>query len=176
MLEKFLPRQDFSSYEDFKENYKVNIPEDFNFGFDIVDEWARTEPEKQALLWCNDHGEEKRFSFSDISRLSNQTANFFRSLGIRKGDRVLLILRRRYEYWICATALHKLGAVLIPATLQLTVKDIVYRCNAAHVSLIVCVKDDFVISQVNGSIPKCDVVPQRVVVAGTSEGYLSLHG
>jgi acetyl-CoA synthetase len=114
LLDRYLPRIEFNSYEDFKENYKVNIPENFNFGFDIVDEWAKKEPEKNALVWCNDHGEEKKFTFNDISKLSNRTANYFKSIGIKKGTVVMLILRRRWEYWICATALHKIGAILIP--------------------------------------------------------------
>ncbi len=173
MLERFLPRQEFSSYEDFKQNYSLTIPEDFNFGYDIVDQWAREEPEKRALVWCNDHGEERVFTFTDISRLSSQAAHFFASQGIKKGSRVLLILRRRYEYWICATALCKLGAVVIPATLQLTTKDIVYRVNAANVSMIVCVDDDFVVSQVNAALPGCDHTPLRTIVAGRREGYLN---
>ena len=131
LLDKYLPRIDFDSYEDFKANYRVNIPDDFNFGFDIVDEWAKQEPDKLALVWCNDHDEERRFTFTDIKKLSNQAANYFVSLGIQKGDVVMMILRRRWEYWICAVALHKIGATLIPGTLQLTTKDIVYRGNAA---------------------------------------------
>ena len=151
LLNKFLPRIEFDSYEDFKANYKVTIPEDFNFGFDVVDEWAKEDKSKKALVWCNDHGEEKIFTFSDISRLSNKTANYFKSLGIKKGDVVMLILRRRWEYWVCATALHKLGAVLIPGTLQLTKKDIVYRGNAAGIKTFICINDDFVISQVEAA-------------------------
>ena len=84
ILKKYCPRIEFDSYEDFYENFKINVPEDFNFGYDVVDEWARVEPEKRALLWCNDAGEERRFTFTDISRLSNKTANAFKKLG--KGE------------------------------------------------------------------------------------------
>ena len=120
LLEKYLPRIEFDSYEDLKNNYRVNEPEDFNFGWDIVDGWAKEDVNKRALVWCDDHGGEKTLTFSEISRLSNKTVHFLKSLGIKKGDRVMLILRRRWEYWVCAPALHKLGAVLIPANLQLT--------------------------------------------------------
>ena len=87
LLNRFLPRMEFDSYEDFKENYKVNVPEDFNFGFDIVDAWAGQEPDKKALVWVNDHGEEKTFTFTDIKRLSNQAANFFSEPRHPKGRR-----------------------------------------------------------------------------------------
>ena len=147
LLKKFLPRIEFDSYEDFKANYTVNVPENFNFGFDVVDAWAEEEPEKKALVWCDEEDNEKIFTFTDIKRLSNKAANFFKSLGVKKGSVVMLILRRRWEYWVCATALHKLGAILIPGTLQLTKKDIVYRGNAAQVCAVVCVNDPFVIAQ-----------------------------
>lgn len=173
LLERFLPRMEFDSYEDFKENYKVNVPEHFNFGFDIVDAWAKEEPDKMALVWCDDHDEEKRFTFSDVSRLSNQAANFFAGLGIKKGMVVLLILRRRWEYWVCATALHKLGAVLIPGSLQLTKKDIAYRANAAKISAIVCVDDPFVIEQVEEAEPEAETLRHKILVGTQREGWLS---
>ena len=173
LLDRFLPRQDFASYEDFKQNYTLTIPEDFNFGYDIVDAWAAEEDSKPALVWCDDHGGEKRLSFGDISRLSNRAANFFRSLGIRKGDTVMLILRRRWEYWITATALHKLGAVIIPASLQLTVKDIVYRANSASVKLICAVDDPFVTAQVEGAEPDCTSLLGKVLAAGKRDGWIS---
>ena len=171
LLHRFLPRTEFDSYEDFKANYKVNIPEDFNFGFDVVDAWAEADKNKKALVWCNDHGEEKTFTFSDISRLSNKTANYFRSLGIKKGDVVMMILRRRWEYWICATALHKVGAVLIPGSLQLTKKDIVYRGNSAEVKAIICVNDDFVINQVEASEKEIPTLENKIVVGEPRDGW-----
>lgn len=171
LLHRFLPRTEFDSYEDFKANYKVNIPENFNFGFDVVDAWAEADKNKKALVWCNDHGEEKTFTFSDISRLSNKTANYFRSLGIKKGDVVMMILRRRWEYWICATALHKVGAVLIPASLQLTKKDIVYRGNSAEVKAIICVNDDFVINQVEASEKEIPTLENKIVVGEPRDGW-----
>ncbi|MDR1892372.1 MAG: AMP-binding protein [Oscillospiraceae bacterium] len=173
MLERFLPKQNFDSYEDFKQNYRVVVPENFNFGFDIVDEWAKREDNKPALVWCDDRGGERRFSFGDISRLSNKTANLFRSLGVKKGDVVLCVLRRRFEYWITAAALCKLGAVIIPASLQLTAKDIAYRVNAAKIKYLVCVNDDFVVSQAEAALPHCPTLEGKIMVAGTREGWLS---
>ena len=175
LLKKFLPRIEFDSYEDFKANYKVNVPEDFNFGFDVVDAWADAEPEKKALVWCDEEDDEKIFTFTDIKRLSNKAANFFKSLGVKKGSVVMLILRRRWEYWVCATALHKLGAVLIPGTLQLTKKDIVYRGNAAKVCAVVCVNDPFVISQVEAAEGDIPTLKNKILVVERREGWLDLN-
>ena len=171
LLDRFLPRIEFDSYEDFKKNYKVNVPENFNFGFDIVDEWAKQDENKKALVWCNDHDEEKIFTFKDISLLSNKTANYFRSIGIGKGDVVMMILRRRWEYWICAVALHKLGAILIPGTLQFAKKDIVYRANASHAKAIICVNDDYVIGQVERSLPDSPTIEHHIVVGEKRDGW-----
>ena len=166
MLERFLERTEFSSYEDFYQNYKLKIPESFNFGFDIVDAWAEAEPSKRALVWCDDFGDERTFTFGDISRSSNKAANFFKSLGIKKGSKVLLILRRRWEYWVCAVALHKLGAILIPATIQLTTKDIIYRTNAALVDAMICVDDPFVVEQTEKAMPQSPTVKHLILVGG----------
>ncbi|MDP4132951.1 MAG: AMP-binding protein [Bacillota bacterium] len=176
MLEKFLPRIEFDSYEDFKANYKVNIPENFNFGYDIVDAWADSEPDKKALVWCDDHGNEKTFTFSDIKKLSNKTANFFKSLGIGKGSVVLLILRRRWEYWVCATALTKIGAIIIPGSLQLTKKDIAYRAVAANIETIVCVDDEFVITQTLAAKKEADCIKNLIIVDNLEkEGFLNFN-
>lgn len=175
LLDRFLPHIEFDSYEDFKANYKVNVPENFNFGFDIVDAWADSEPEKKALVWCDDHDHERIFTFTDIKKLSNRAANFFRSIGIRKGTVVMLILRRRWEYWVCATALHKLGAILIPGSLQLTKKDIVYRGNSASVQTIVCVNDPFVIEQIETAEGDVPSLQHKVMVVDHREGWLTLN-
>ncbi len=176
LIKQFCPRLDFDSYEDFVKNYTVNVPEDFNFGFDVVDYWAEHEPDKRALLYTNDTGVMETYTFADIKRLSDKTANVFRSLGIGKGDVVMLILKQRVEAWTCITALCKLGAVCIPATYQLTPKDIVYRCNAADVKMIVCVGDDVVIDHVAGSVDKCETL-QTVCTVGDChhEGFLDFR-
>ena len=174
-MKKFLPRIEFDSYEDFKDNYTVNMPKDFNFGFDVVDAWAQAEPEKRALVWCDDHGEEKTITFSEMSKLSNKAANFFKSRGVKKGSVVMLVLRRRWEYWVCATALHKLGAILIPGSLQLTKKDIIYRGNSAKICMVICVDDDFVISQVEAAEGEIDSLASKIIVAGERDGWQNLN-
>ena len=171
MLMHYLSKIDFDSYEDFRANYSVNVPDSFNFGFDIVDGWANAEPDKKALVWCDDHDGEMTLTFSDISRLSSKTANYFKSLGIRKGSRVLLMLRRRWEYWVCAVALHKIGAVLIPATLQLTKKDIIYRTTAANVEAIVGIDDAFVTEQVELAMPQSPTVKNLIIVGSKRDGW-----
>ena len=127
MVERFLAKTNFASQEDFIKNLKINVPENFNFGYDVVDAWAEEEPDKKALCWTNDHGEHIDFTFADLKRYTDQTASYFQSLGIGHGDMVMLILKRRYEFWFSIIALHKLGAVVIPATHLLTKKDIVYH-------------------------------------------------
>lgn len=175
LLDRYLPRIDFESYEDFKENYTVKVPDNFNFGYDVVDAWAQLEPEKKALVWCDDHGNEKTMTFTDIMKQSNQVANMLKEKGVRKGSVVMLILRRRWEYWICATAIHKLGAVLIPGTLQLTTKDIVYRANAAKIHTIICVDDPFVTEQVEDALDKCPTIQNHFIAATPKAGWLYLN-
>lgn len=172
MLEKFLPRDDFRSYEDFKANYRVTIPENFNFAYDVIDEWARTNPNKQAMTWCNDHNEEHFFSFADMKQLSDKAANSFSSLGIEQGDVVMLILKRRWEYWVSTLALQKIGAISIPATAQLTKKDIAYRNNAASVKMIVAVADEEIIHAVEEALPESPTVLQKALVGEAREGWI----
>ena len=173
LLNTFCPRIDFDSYEDFAENFRIDVPENFNFAYDVVDEWARVEPDKRALLWCDDHNNERSFTFADISRLSNRMANSFSAMGIGKGDVVMCILRRRWEYWVTAVALCKIGATIIPATLQLTKKDIVYRAQSAHVKAMVCVDDDYVCGEVEKALPEAPSIENIIVAGGVREGWIS---
>ena len=166
MIEKYLEKSEFSSYEDFIRNYKLKIPEDFNFGFDIVDEWAKIQPEKKALVWCDDNGGERVFTFEEMSRRSNQVANMLVRAGIKKGDMVLLVLRQRYEYWFTAVALHKIGAVLIPGSFQFTENDVSYRVGAADVKLIIAVDDaGGLIKQIDGGLADFPNVKKYIVDA-----------
>ena len=155
MLEKFLEKVSFESYEDFMQNFKINVPENFNFGYDVVDAWAEKEPNKKALLWTNDQGEVIQFTFADIKRESDKTASFFAAQGIGRGDMVMLILKRHYQFWFSIVALHKLGATVIPATHLLTEKDIIYRCEKANIKAIVATGDEIVVNHIQKSLPKC---------------------
>lgn len=172
MLEKFLPRIKFDSYEDFKTNYKVNIPENFNFAYDVMDEWANIAPDKAALVWCNDNGDEKIFSFKDLKRLSDKAANLFKAQGINKGDVVMMLLKRRWHFWVITLALEKIGAISVPATVQLTKKDIVYRSNAASVKMIVSVDDHEVLTFIEEAMDESPTVKCKAVVGAAREGWL----
>ncbi|MDR2194322.1 MAG: AMP-binding protein [Treponema sp.] len=141
VLNRFVKQQEFASYEDFYENFSVNIPDNFNFAFDVMDVLAREKPHERALVWCDERGAEDSFSYQDLMYLSNQAAAVLCGAGIGKGDPVMLILKRRWEYWIILLALHKIGAIAIPATHLLTAKDIVYRCKAASVVSIISVDE-----------------------------------
>lgn len=134
-------REDFFSLEDAQKNYKLTYDNDFNFAYDVVDELGRTKPDKLAMLWVSAEGEEKRFTFRDMMLCSNKAANYFKYMGIRKGDKVLLVLKRSYFFWICILALHKIGAIAIQATNMLKAKDYVYRCNAADIKAVVMTGD-----------------------------------
>jgi len=149
LLDKYLPGTEFESYEDFYKNYTVKIPENFNFAFDVVDVLAREKPDERALQWCDEKGAQASFTFAEIKNLTNKAANVLDKAGIKKGDPVMVILKRRWEYWPILLALHKLGAVAIPATHLLTTKDIVYRCNAADIKGIICVDDHELMLRIN---------------------------
>ncbi len=143
----------------------------FNFGFDIVDGIAEKYPDKLAMLHVDKHKEERRFTFKDIKRASNQCANYFTSLGIKRGDRVMLVLKRHYQFWFCMVALHKMGAVAIPATNQLKEHDFEYRYNAAGVSAIICTADGDTADIAQRAAEKCDCVKNLVMVGGQRDGW-----
>ncbi|MDR0411208.1 MAG: AMP-binding protein [Treponema sp.] len=142
LLERFVQRMDFDSYEDLYANFSVTIPPTFNFAYDVVDELAKEKPDEPALVWCDENGGEASLTYAEISALSSQAAHTFTKAGIHKGSPVMLILKRRFEYWPILLGLHKIGAIAIPATHLLTAKDIVYRCKAADIEGIVCVDED----------------------------------
>ena len=164
MLERFVEKTCFTSQEDFVNNLKIKAPENFNFGYDVVDAWAKEEPNKRAICWTNDKGEHIDFSYADLKEKTDKTAAYFQSLGIGKGDMVMLILKRRYEFWYSIIALHKLGAVVIPATHLLTEKDIIYRCEAADIKAIVAVGETVVLDHIKNALPKCPSVKSVISV------------
>jgi acetyl-CoA synthetase len=176
MLELFLKKTSFESQEDFIKNLDIKVPDNFNFGYDVVDEWARIAPEKVALCWTNDKGEHIDFTFDRLKEMTDRTASYFQSLGIGKGDMVMLILKRRYEFWFSIIALHKLGAVVIPATHLLTKKDIVYRDNAASIKMIVCAGEEVIIKHIVDAMPESPTVEKLVSVGPVvPEGFDDFH-
>ena len=175
MLERFLPISQHETYEDFRRQYRIIVPEYFNFGYDVVDEFAATEPDKRALVWCDESGESRTFTFAEIKLYSDRIASHLSALGIRKGDAVMLILRRRYEFWFCQVALLKLGAVAIPATHLLTQRDLIYRNNAADVKMIIAVDDERVLQHVDDAQPGSPTLQHKIILRGTREGWLSLE-
>ncbi|MBQ6033792.1 MAG: AMP-binding protein [Prevotella sp.] len=148
MVERFLKQTHFESVEDYNKHLEFIIPENFNFAYDVVDAWAEEQPDKLALLWTNDQGMERRFTFGEMKELTDKAAAYFLSIGIRKGDMVMIILKRHYEFWLTMMGLSKIGAVAIPATHMLTTHDIVYRNNRAGVKAIICVGETYVLHQV----------------------------
>ena len=166
LLDNYLNATEFKDYEDFKQNARIRVPDDFNFGFDVADEYARIAPEKRALVWCNQKGEEKILTFSDLKKLSDKMCGVITSYGVERGDFVMSMLNRRWEYWVLAVACCKLGVVLIPATHMLTPKDVAYRCNEAGVKLIFTTNEEDVYEHIALALPDCK----------TLKGVLSVDG
>ena len=164
MIERFLKKTCFTSMQDFRENLEIIVPENFNFGYDVVDAWAQEAPEKRALIWTNDHGVHREFNFAELKEATDRTASYFQSLGIGRGDKVMLILKRRYEFWYSIIALHKLGAIAIPATHLLTKKDIVYRCNAAGIKVIVAAGEKVILDHITAALPESPTMEHVVSI------------
>ena len=173
LLHKFLEKTEFESYEDFHDNFKIKVPENFNFSYDVVDVIARETPDKLALVWCDDSGAEKFMTFSDMKRMSDKAANFFKSVGIKKGDAVMMALKGRYEWWYVMVALHRIGAIAIPATHMLTSKDIVYRIGLANIKMIIVANEKSLINYVDIAQKECPtVLTLKAVVGGKYDGWL----
>ena len=168
--------REFTSFEDFKKHCRLKTKPDFNFAYDIVDKYATDFPGKRALVWINDEGEEKTFTFDDISRESKRAAYWLASKGIKKGDTVMLVLRRRYEWWILMPALHRIGAIVIPATDQLLESDIEYRTNAADVKMIISYDNPIIQGEIEKSMPNSKTVQYLVTVGKEKrDGWISFH-
>ena len=176
ILNKFLSRIDYESYEDLYKNFKISIPDNFNFAYDVVDEYAKTEPKREALVWCDDNDESHIFTFKDLSLASQRTANFLVEQGIQKGDRVMLILRRRYEFWFFLLALHRIGAIAIPATNMLAAEDLEYRFKAAEVKMVVTYDEPALQKEVDEAKSKCPSVEKLVTVGQTArQNWISFY-
>ena len=152
--------------------FELSVPDDFNFAYDVVDRIAEREPGRRAMFWCNEAGREMTITFGDFKERSDACASYFRSLGIGKGHRVMLILKRHYQFWYAILALHKLGAVAIPATNQLQVKDIVYRLQAADISAVVCTPDGSIAEFVDQAVAEFGRPVTRVMVRESRGDWL----
>ncbi|MEI6102013.1 MAG: AMP-binding protein, partial [Eubacteriales bacterium] len=172
MFEKYVAG-DFQSYTDFKERFAIQVPEHFNFAYDVVDELAATKPDKPALLWTSDKGGEKKITFAQLKEYSDRAASMLTSIGIEKGDPVMVILKRHWEFWVVIMALHKIGAIAIPATHLLTKKDLVYRNNAADVKMIICTSDDEIKEQVEVCENECPTLKYKMLVHESRPGWLN---
>lgn len=168
--------REFKDYDDFSKHCRLKAPEDFNFAYDIIDRYAKEAPEKKALVWIDDNSDEaKVFTFTDISRESKRAAYWLSLKGIKKGDTVMLVLRRRYEWWILMPALHRIGAIVIPATDQLLQADIEYRTNAADVKMIISYDNPHILEEIEKAMPKSPTVKYLVTVGLQREGWISFH-
>ena len=172
LLDRFLVKTAFTSYEDFRDHFALRVPERFNFAFDVVDVYAREAPEKRALVWCNDAGEDRTFTFADMKAASDRAAGFFKALGIGKGDRVMLVLKGRYEFWFCMLALHKLGAAAIPATHMMKTHDIVYRIERATIRMVVAANDAELAGYIDAAQAETgSILTTKVLVGGARPGW-----
>jgi acetyl-CoA synthetase len=175
LLSRFLARTEFASYEEFFAQYRVDVPEGFNFAYDVVDELAARSPEARALVWCDPAGREASFTFAEVKAWSDRAANLFAAAGVGKGDAVMLVLKRRVEFWFALLGLHKLGAVAIPATHLLRAKDIVYRVDAADVRMIVSVDEPEIVAQIEAATVHTPGLRAKALVGGRRDGWLDFR-
>lgn len=151
----------------------VTIPDNYNFGYDVIDEIARLDPERRAMVWVNEAGEEHIFTYTDLMKKSNQTANMLLAHGVKKGDKVLSVLKRHYQFWFLTIALCKIGAVIIPATNQLMKKDYTYRFNAADVKYVVATAEGEVSGHIEEAVKEYGGIKEKYIVRGDKDGWVS---
>ncbi|WP_455531422.1 AMP-binding protein [Segatella salivae] len=169
MIERFLTQTKFTSEDDYAKHLHFVVPENFNFAYDVMDAWAEEKPDKVALLWTSERGEEVSTTYREFKEQTDRTAAYFMQLGIKHGDKVMLILKRHYQWWLSMMALCKVGAIAIPATHMLTVHDIVYRNQSASVKYIICANDEYITEQIAKAMPDSPTVKALVAVNALSE-------
>ena len=179
LLSKFVSRVDYKSYEDFKENLKILVPENFNFAYDVVDAYAAENPDKRALVWCNAHEDELIITFKDLKIMSDKAANLFSKYGLHKGDAVMLTLKSRWEFWVCMIGLNKIGAISIPSTHMLKAKDFVYRIKKADLKMIICIAENGVPDEFDAAHKDLDNISLVKALVGSAdqkrEGWINFN-
>ena len=171
--EEYLTCDMDNGWEAAQKSFSLHIPDNFNFAYDVIDRYAAEAPEAEALVWCNDKGEEKIFTFGVLAKEINKAANFFTAMGIARGDTVLLFLRRRYEFWFILPALHKIGAIAVPATVQLASHDIEYRIQSAGIKMIVAVQEKQLQQEIQKAAEAAYKKPLLVWVHDEMDGWIS---
>ena len=153
----------------------IHDAESFNFGFDVVDVMAEKDPDKTAMLHISKDGKERRITFKDMMTYSNKTANYLQYLGVKKGDRVLLILKRHYQFWFTLVALHKIGAIAVPCSYLLTKKDFEYRLKAGSINAVVCTADGDVADEVDKAAKSYLGLKAKIIVGGSKDGWTNYN-
>lgn len=162
-------------WDTVQKSFSLKAPERFNFAYDVIDRYANEAPDKEALVWCNDNGEEKIFTFGQLAKEINKTAHFFTKMGIERGDAVLLFLRRRYEFWFILPALHKIGAIAVPATVQLAAHDIEYRIQSAQIKMVIAVQEKQLQQEIQKAANAVYKKPLLVWVHDEMDGWISFE-
>lgn len=175
LLKNYINREYFDSYEDFYENFKISYPDTYNFAYDVVDKYAETEEDKLAMIWIDDTDEEHQFTFKDISVQSQKTANYFKKIGVKKGDTVLVTLKNRYEFWFTIIALHRIGAIIIPATHMLKPHDIVYRVEQANSKTIITYDGEKLPEIYEEAEAEMGIKLHKILVGSSREGWDNFH-
>ena len=173
LLSQFVNREEFSSYQDFFQNFKLIVPDHFNFAYDVVDRYAAEEPERVALIWCNDHDEEISITFKEMAQMANRLAHLLVAKGIGKGDTIMLVLKSRYEFWGAMIACHKIGAIVIPATHMLKQHDLVYRIEKANLKGIIAVESASLLDEIDAAQAETgDILKVKITISEPREGWV----